>query len=301
MLYNRFLQIRFLDRNKVVGGRHELVGVDIVCPPSISIKITHRTESNPNTAEVRIWNLSPESQRELLHEKDRIVIEAGYWPHEGERITGPIFSGTIREATTDHSDGINTIAVLKCGDGDLGYANARIFKEYTTPPTHKQIVEDLLFEFKLKGIERGIVEIPDFTESKEYSIDNRLVRNELDDIAHQHDLIWQIIDGEINIYPRTNVIENTGYVVTPTTGLIGSPHFNEDGAKIQTAMLPDFRPGWKFNIATPSRRITETCIVDEVVFSGSNFGRRFGADVEAKFVEQGKVQRSIEQGIGLKT
>ena len=301
VLFNRYCVVRFLTQGKEIGGRTELVNGELIYPPTIKFDITHTSEGDPNEAKIEVVNLSPRSQRDLLVEGDRIEIEAGYWPQDGTKYSGPIYAGQIRSAITN-SRGVDTITKIECGDGDDAFSKSRL-RENVGATTHANIVERLFQKLQEEGITRGTINIPDFTEIRPRTID-RLVRRELDDIAYQHDLTWHITDGKFNMYPRDNALDNTNNLITPDTGLISSPEFTDKGVRFTTLIIPDLRPGLTVQLDKSSdnkvfqRRITETVKIEEIKFSGSTNNDFFGCDIEGKFMEGDQVVRSRQRLIG---
>lgn len=301
LLYNRFAEVRFLDRGKSLGGRRELIGEDIRHPHSIGFNVRHTSKSEPNDAEISIVNLDPDSQRDLLEEGERIELECGYWPQGGVRSTGVIFSGRIREASTDYSAGVEHVTRIICGDGDRAFTRARVRQVFSAGATHQEIVEALVGSMAAEGVSRGTVRIPAFSETRPRSID-RVSRREFDDIAHQHDLQWSIQDGFINIYPRSEPIANTQYTLTPDTGLLGVPEFSDKGASLETLLIHDLRPGQLFKVNSDVReRLISTCKIEDITFRGDSFDGDFGCQINARLIEGGTVKRSDYKEGGLVT
>ena len=301
ILYNRFVEVRFLDRNRVVGGRMFYDGNAIVHPNSIEFYVNHSSESSPNSAEISILNLSSDTQRQILIEGDRVELEAGYWPQDGARTTGVIFRGQIRSVLTKKSDQTNTRVKILLGDGDYVYAHSRIRHVFQNP-THKQIVESIASQFESEGLKIGKIDVPDFTETRPRTVD-RLGRRELDDIAYQHDLQWYIQDGEFNMYPRDEPLKDSAYYLSPDSGVVGSPEFTEVGVNVRTLMIPDLRPGFTFLLKNDklNRRVSEECKIDRITFRGNNYAGQFGCEITSRFIKSGAAVRARERLIGAVT
>jgi hypothetical protein len=151
LMFNRFVEVRFVTAGKAIGGRQELVNSRIQLPPSIGFDVRHSTDSTPNDAKITIYNLSAETQKDLFREGDKIELEAGYWPVNEPRETGSIFRGQIRKAMSRNESGIETITEIECGDGDHAFAHARVRKN-VGKATHKIITQVIVDEFKKAGI-----------------------------------------------------------------------------------------------------------------------------------------------------
>jgi hypothetical protein len=354
MLYNRFIEIRFpekkivkvpprkrapgtpsaldadgtiivdapkkiekLLRQRAIGGRAELVNNRVLLPPSISIDVNISNSSDPNDAKVTIYNLSPQTQRDLLTEGAAIEIWAGYWPGNGPEEYAQIFSGQIRKAQT-RPEGADSLTEIECGDGDDAIAHARVRKRMGET-THKEITQAILEAFKEFGVKAGRIDVPDFTESRPRTID-RSARREMDDICRQHDLQWSIQENVLNVYPRNEPLDvkEREMILSPESGVIESPQFSDDGLELKTLMLPWLRPGQTFrleNKALIEARTPESFKIEEINFAGDNFGGEFGCSIKAKQLSaknkdkkkasgktaKRKVKRSRQRFTGLKT
>jgi hypothetical protein len=208
MLYNRFIEIRFPDttfveipsrkaapatesgldadgtivvsapkkveqllKSPAIGGRAELIDNNrVLLPPSISIDVRLSNSSDPNTAKVTIYNLSYETQGDLLVEGAAIEIYAGYWPGNGARQYDRVFAGQIRKVET-RAEGSDTLTEIECGDSDDAIAHARVRKKLGKA-THKQIMQAIIEAFAEYGVKASPrIHFPDFTETRSRTID----------------------------------------------------------------------------------------------------------------------------------
>jgi len=284
ILYNRFVEIHFIDADLVIGGRQELVGGRVNIPPSISFEAKHSSESSPNEAKVTIYNMHDDTREKVLVEGKKIEIHAGYWAYNGERYVGPIFRGQIRKTLTKVDNGTEVVSEIECGDGDDAYARARVRKRTGKAPTHKEVVGHAVDAFASLGVTPGRIEIPDYTEARPRTID-RAARRELDDICRQHDLQWSIQDGTLHVISRNDVRDDRRLTISPDTGLLDSPQRSEHGVDIKTLLLHDLRPGQTIRIENPyvSNPLAGTEYkIHEITFSGDNFGGDFGCQIDGR-------------------
>lgn len=302
MLFNRFLVVRFKDAGMVIGGRQELSGLQLLIPPTIEVDCQHTNESTPNEATIKIYNVAPATQRKLFVEGKRVEVEAGYWPQDGARDTGIIFKGQIREVKTYVENGVDVISELKFGDGDDAARVRKTRRKHKKGATHKEIVHAVARDMKEDGIETGIIVVPDYTEPRAVTIDRPSWRV-LEDISHQHDLLWMIQDGVLNMHPADSPLRDKPLVLTPDTGVLEAPEFSHDGVDLTVMMLHFLRPGYTFILQNShvQSRAPEKYRVEEINFSGSNVGDSFGATIKAKVIgANGKVKRSRDRGKGRK-
>jgi hypothetical protein len=284
MLFNRFIEVDFPDAGQIIGGRQELVGGAVNIPPAISFDVKHSSEASPNEARITIYNMHADTQAKVLQEGKRIELHAGYWPANGERYVGIIFKGQIRKTTTWVEGGTEVVTAIECGDGDDGFAHSRVRKRTKGRQTHRQTGDDIVAAFHQHGITPGRIEIPDYTEKRPRTID-RAARNELNDIARQHDLRWSIQDGVLNVTSRDHALNDRPVILSPDTGLLDSPKRSEHGVDVKTLMLPDLRPGQTFRLENPyvaNPLSGEEYMILEITFAGDNFGGDFGCQIEAR-------------------
>jgi len=300
VLFNRYLTVSFLKPSVVIGGRQEIRGNVVVLPPTIEFSFRFDEESNPNDGEILIHNMSPETQRMVLEEGAPVSVEAGYWPVGGQRETGVIFEGQITKAYTNFKNA-GAVTRILVGDSEDAYAHARV-RQVFDGKSHAEIAQAITESFKARGVQIGRVDVPDFTEPRPRTVD-RLARQELEDLAYQHDLQWSIKNGVLNVYPRDEVNRPGRMILTPGTGVVGIPEFNDKGASIKTYMLPTINSGDVIQYQNDKiiSRVTEDFKVQGIEFHGNNARGFFGTTIDARYLSEGKVIRSRERYIGGKT
>jgi hypothetical protein len=300
MLFNRFLLVRFKDAKKVIGGRQTYIDGRLLIPPTISFECSHTNESTPNEATIKIHNVAPETQRELFVTGKRVEIEAGYWPQNGAQETAIIFKGQIRSARSYVENGVDNISELTFGDSDDAARSRRARIKLPAGTSHGQVVSAMIAEMGKDGVTRGTIDVPNYSEVRPMTIDRPAWR-ELEDIAHQHNLLWSVQDGKLNMYPADRPLLDKAVTLTPTTGVLDTPEFTDTGVDIRTMMIPYLRPGHTFILRNDLavNRAPEKFRIEEINFSGSNYGDEFGASISAKVMgTSGKVKRSRDRQAG---
>lgn len=304
MLYNRFLLVRFVKAGLVIGGRQTLNGLHLTIPPTIEFECNHTNQSSPNEATITIYNVAPATQKRLFVEGATVELEAGYWPQdargaagEGLRDTGIIFKGQIREVKTTTENGVDVKSELKFGDGDDGARVRKTRQKHAKGVTHRTVVDGVAADMAKDGIKVGLIDIPHYVEPRALTVDKPAWRV-LEDICYQHDLLWSVQDGELNIYSADKPLRDQTLILSPLHGVIDAPQFSHDGVEIKTLMLHYFRPGYTFILRNDLvvNRAPEKYRIEEISFSGSNVGDEFGATIKAKVMINGKVKRSRNRG-----
>lgn len=299
-MYNRFLELRFVKSGMKIGGCNKWNGNSIDMPLLITATCSMKSESAPNDAEITITNLSYQTARQVLVEKEEIEIWAGYSPEGQEPFIGMIFKGVIRSAITNR-DGVNRKTVIHIGDGDEAHGQAKV-KKKVAKGSYKGQVDAAVESMEKRGVKRGKVKVDDKQVGRTLTFNGEYARAILDDVAYSTDSVWMIIDGKIHMHKRDEFLEDSKYILTPENGLIGSPVFNDDGVDIKTLLIHDLRPSMKIgvksnNVGNP--RINAGYKIEEITFSASTGAGEHGCSIKLKELgANGKVKRKKDRNIG---
>lgn len=187
----------------------------------MTFRVERSSESNANTAEAQIFNLSQTSQGRIAVDKPQFVIEAGYLD-----TVGTLFKGTAVSVSSSPQKP-NIITEIKAADG-LNEGRARVTGALAPGAELQQAIRLIAKSINVgakKAIERA--KQGDFDGSVKVFFNGLTLsgsaKRELDKLAESHGFEWSIQDGELEILLPGETIEETAVVVSPTTGLIGSP------------------------------------------------------------------------------
>ena len=185
----------------------------------IDLDINFSDGKDPDVSEVTIYNLSDDSINQI--KKDGYcIVNAGY-KHMGNK--GNVLSGDIEEVTTTWQ-GLDKETKIKVTDGGKKWRKAKISKTYKENTNASTIMRDCI---NIMGYE--IVELKPKND-KVYKL-GKTVNGFCSDI-----LKMLVKDTESKMFVNKNriIIRNqekgtkTGFVLSPETGLIGSPTLNKD-------------------------------------------------------------------------
>lgn len=200
----------------------EINGLRIVFDVKLSI------ESDPNTAEIQIYNLNQQSRDLITKEFERIELYAGYGTAE------LIYSGDIRTVNT-HRDGADLITTVFSGDGDEALKKSTV---NTTLPagrnTAKAAVLEIAKTFKLPiGDIAGLDDLPGYNRDLVLSGSSK---SRLDMLAKRYDFQWSIRSGAFEATKRDATIGDV-YSINPDSGLVGIPEVKEEAYIAFTCLL----------------------------------------------------------------
>jgi hypothetical protein len=273
-LLQRFAELRI--------GERALRGLDV------RFTVEKRITPDPNTLDLTVWNLAPQTRAALQREWQPIALVAGY-----EGAAGLVFSGAAR--TVAHApEGSALRTRILCGDGEDSFLLAR--SDFSAAPGTPlaQIVERLAKDL---GVKAGNAlarlarrDWPGATERylQGYSASGATVR-ELDRVVRAAGLEWSVQDGNLQLLSPDEATAEPAVLLSPDSGLVGTPEHGtsqkEGGPKVLKArslLQPAIRPGRLVRVE--SRKITGAFRVVRVVHSGELAERDWYSDIEA--VEQ---------------
>ena len=191
----------------------------------VSFKVVKTTKQEPNTCEVKIYNLSAATRGQLSKKAVPVVLSAGYASN-----AAVIFQGDSR--TVDHlREGTEWITRVRCGDGERAYQWSR-FSESFAPGT--SVVTIIRAAAKALGVNTGNLEAElakgSFRDSIQqfahgYSAHGNAAR-EFDRLMRTTGFSWSIQNGSLQLLRDTTTATGQAILLTSDTGLIGSPEHN---------------------------------------------------------------------------
>ncbi len=277
-LFNRDLKVN-------VGGIEIAIRPDEEDEPRptlrVSFKVDRNTGTEPNTAQLSIYNLRKDNRVLLQQGKDlRTVVDAGY-----VGFTHTIFDGDLRHASSVR-DGTNWVTSLQSGDGAREYLSARINKAFKKGVTAAQLLDGLAAE---TGIKPGNLEDAKaraaFFESLGGLQNGRVfsgsVQKFTKELAKALGFEYSIQNGAHQFLEPGAVLTLPAVVLAPGTGLVGSPEPGEKGMVSARSLLqPDLMPGRQVKLE--SREVDGHYKVTKVVFVGDTWGNEWYSDVELR-------------------
>lgn len=249
----------------------------------VTFNIVRTLEKEPNSCELRVFNLNLEHRNELAKLQDVFVsVQAGY---EGE--VSEIFKGDLRTAYSER-DGPDWITTISSGDGLKAIRRARINKSFAPGTKVGKVLRELIKELGIDSgnLESALLIDPAFTGAGSEYINGTTVSGQA---SEELDAVLRSVGKEYSIQSNTLQILNVaqpldGFVfsLTPTTGLIGSPTIGADGVVNARALLNgQILPGRKVQIA--SQHIPGTFVrVERAEFIGDTSGQDWYVDLEGK-------------------
>lgn len=197
----------------------------------------------PNTAVIRVFNLSQNTEKQALQEYDSVVLQAGY-----ESNLGAIFKGTIKQFHRGRERNTDSYLDILAADGDIPYNFATINQTLTAGATQQQQLEALVeamgipVDHNASGYLLGGIQNP---RGKTLF---GLARTYMRDLARTNGVRWSIQQGVLTLIPLTGYLPGTAVQINSVTGMIGIPEATDDGIKITTLLNPTIRVGGQVQV-----------------------------------------------------
>lgn len=215
----------------------------------IRFQIIQKSIETPNTADIRIYNLSKETVSNLTAsgEKVRVRLSAGY-----VGAFGLLFDGTVIQSRSGRESPVDTFLDLICADGDLAYNNAVVNTSLAAGVTPKEHLSAVIAAMKEHDVTEGYVpELTTGTSPRGRSLFG-MARDFIRDIAHSNDCSWSIQNNQVNLVPDKGALPGEAVVLTAETGMIGLPTQTELGISVRTLIIPAIKVGGRVHINNAS-------------------------------------------------
>jgi hypothetical protein len=238
----------------------------------------------PNTGQISIHNLSSDTLTEFeLTEADNryCVLKVGYG---GEIDT--LFEGDVVRMSTEKR-GADVVTTLFVGDGHQAINELFSFKSFKAGLPSRKIVEDLISVIKTEGkaVAAGWTsKVLGAVTGKENTatVANGNVMDTLQKLLKKHNLGVSVQNNTVEIVDIGETTGETIALISPETGLIGSPKEVGKGVIKLRSLLSStkFIPGrW---IEVKSEYIEGQFQIEKSVLIGDSRGNKFFADLEVK-------------------
>lgn len=196
----------------------------------ISFRVERSIRREPNTAEIRVWNLAPAS-RATVEAGGIVALRAGY--EDPPRI----FRGDTRAVWTAR-EGPDHITTIQARDGGRAYAETRIARAYAPGTPVTRIVRDVVSDMDI-----GEGNLGEF--SSAFRLRNGTdafgdgyvaqgpARRVLNDLCRAAGLRWSVQNGALQIMRQGVPLQSRSTVLAADSGLIESPMWDERGIRSQ--------------------------------------------------------------------
>lgn len=243
-----------------------------------AFKVERTLKRAPNKVELTVYNLSPEHRKALQKQHLPVAIVAGYVNNVHQ-----IFAGDLVYAKSVKT-GPDWITTLQAGDGSKRMKLGRINKSLKGPATLGDSLNAIADELGLgKGNLADVISSGSlrsaFSGYKQGVSFSGKADDALDRVLKPMGYDWSVQDGQLQILAPDKARATQAYVLTPTSGMIGSPEVGDDGSlKVRAFLIPQLTPGQPVKIQ--SRDFNSFFRIDKTTFIGDTTTNDWFADLE---------------------
>lgn len=207
-------------------------------------QIKQSDEESPNTAVIRIYNLSDATVKKITGktpvEFTRVILQAGY-----EGATGVIFDGTIKQFRPGKENATDKYLDILAAEGDVEY-NFGICN--TTLAAGSSPIDRIKVAAASMNIPLGQIPAGDYLAKTGGTLPRGKVlwgmgRAQMRCTAASIGSTWSMQDGKINVTPLTGYLPGEAVKLTSKTGLVGIPEQTEQGIKARCLLNPKLQIG----------------------------------------------------------
>lgn len=280
---------------RVVIHELELTELDV------RFRVQRTLRPEPDTLELSIYNLNGEHRSQLQRQGGTAVpvrLEAGYRQPRlstdaaasldaigftGSDALPLIFGGDVREIWSTY-EGTDWVTTLTAGDGDTS-RTARVNKSFGPGTPLRFAIEQVAaaLGLGLGQLPKEIATAMSWDGARQFPAGIVLSGNgyaQLSRLLTVAGYTWTVQDGEI-VVVRNGASYGTAVLLTPETGLVGSPMPANDGRISATCLLqPDLLPGRQVQFET--RHVQGHYLVESTVHTGDTSSTEWYVQLEGK-------------------
>lgn len=243
----------------------------------VAFKVKRTLAATPGTCELTIYNLNADHRRELRPNaagRLRVFcqVDAGF---EGTR--SMLFRGDTRRI--EHKrDGTEWVTVITAGDGEHAIRRARVVAAFAPDTTVASVVRALA---QTMGVGEGNLAsvVGRFgASSRAGTVLHGQAAQELTRICTAAGLEWSVQDGALQLLVRGQALQREAVVLSPETGLLGSPErCGWRKIKLSALLQPDLVPGRR--VVVQSSTATGEYRIVEAEYAGETRGEDWNVDL----------------------
>lgn len=104
----------------------------------VSFKVTKALTKDPNTCEIKVYNLSADTRAKLPGTGAKVLLRAGYQSTEEQ-----IFIGDARVIESKRESSADWVTTIRCGDGERAVLHARVSSSFSPGTSVADVLRSL--------------------------------------------------------------------------------------------------------------------------------------------------------------
>lgn len=258
-----------------------LVGTLSIEGLRMSFTASKSLEKDPNTAEILVYNLAEKSRRAMQAKGATVILQAGY---EATRSQAIVFSGDAR-LISHRLEGPDWVTKIECGDGEAAVAGTYVNESFAEGTVVFDVAEYLTRKL---GIDKGNLGTQIHSLSRVLKggmVAKGRAAAVLEKVLALEGFSFSIQNGRLQILRPDESNTETVYVLSASTGLVGSPEWHtpkEESKpahlKVTTLLLPQVLPGRR--VVLDARAAKGTFMVQKLTHRGDTHEGQWQTEME---------------------
>lgn len=249
----------------------------------VAFEVNRNLTKQPDPAQITVWNLANKT-RSGFRGGEQVRLVAGY-----SGAAGLIYAGTLTEITAQR-DGPDFAVSLSCRDGDEAYRRT-VAKSFASSAPLRIVVGELASAMGLT-LAAGAEPLLAGKSTRGPVAQVGYAQDVLDRLLRPFGLRYCIIDGTVVILEGTGATAEDAILLTPQTGLVGSPEPMVDRPtgsskaprlRLTSLLQPGFLPGRR--VALQGVQYAGVYRVDRMIHKGDSHGQDWYSVVECTALE----------------
>lgn len=221
----------------------------------VKFSIKRSDTQTPNTADIRIYNLSQQTAAQIRKEFTQVVLEAGY---QGNR--GVIFKGNIKQVILGRESATVTFVDIIAGDGDKAYNFSVVNTTLAKGSTQANQIAASVATMQGNGVTQGPMGNQPAVKLPRGKAMYGPAKNYLRNSAQSTGNVWSIQNGKVTLVSTTSYLPGTVIVLNSNTGMIGTPQQTNEGANVKCLLNPGMNVSTRVQIDEASIQRIKTNI-----------------------------------------
>lgn len=253
-----------------IGNRKESIVINNL---RVTFSIKKTLSSEPNTAEISVYNLN-NSNRNLITSKQYHFLELSVCYKED--VLRLIFCGDIL-TVENKLTGQDIITTMRCGDGHRAYTEKTIIKTMQKGQKDSDFLNEAVSSF---DIQKGAIDLPNDRVLPRGKVMMCDTREAMHKIAINNNADWSIQDDQLVVIPKNKALANNeGWVISRSTGMIGSPKKSNEGLEVTTLCNPHYRIGSLVRVESKLTEYNGDYKVKSIEHNGDLYGTNWHSKI----------------------
>lgn len=260
------------------------LGALVIEELDVRFKVTRTLRPQPGTCELDVYNMNASHRGDFggTGVAEALVrVEAGYVD------TGPslLFQGNARRVVSQR-DGADWVTKVSGGDGVYAIRTARASRSFGPDSRLEDVINYLA---DAMGVGRGNISdalrgatldrvgavFPQGTVVHGYAA------TQLTGLLASAGLAWSVQSGVLQVLPHRGTLARTAVLLSPESGLVGSPEIDNHGiVKAKALLIPELTPGRL--VSLESATFGGTFRIEKAEYTGDTHGTDWYADLSMR-------------------